>query len=375
VRLLWISHRAGLGGAELGLAEGAKVLAQRGHDIHVVLPREGPLRQRLEQWSAVHLCHHNPWVGEQVTAPTLVRWAAYDARRAIPELTRLARRVRPDVIATNTITVAVGGIVAKRVRAPHVWFIREFGSRDHGMRFFLGRRATFFLVDHTSELIVVTSEALRRYCAALVPRDRIRLVTPAVEIPDDVVRRQPGHGTPFRLILVGAKAPSKGQLEAVDAAAEVVSAGLDVRLDLVGSGRRDYEERLAAQLRSLKLDDRVRVLDFSADALSLVADSDVALMCSRSEAFGRVTVEAMKLGKPVIGTAAGATPELILPARTGLVYQPGDVEDLAACISELYHDRALAQEMGARGQRWASEQFNMERYGDQLEAVLDAARA
>ena len=166
MRLLWVSHRAELGGAELALVEGVKVLAQRGHDIHVVMPMEGPLRDRLAPWSEVHVLPHNPWVGQPVSPPTLMRWAAYNLLRSIPELLRLAQRTRPDLIATNTITAPIGGFAARRARIPHVWFVREFGSRHHGMRYFMGRRPTFFAMQHTSELVVVTSEALRRWCAS-----------------------------------------------------------------------------------------------------------------------------------------------------------------------------------------------------------------
>jgi glycosyltransferase involved in cell wall biosynthesis len=372
VRLVWVSHRAELGGAELALVEGVKVLAQRGHDIHVVMPMEGPLRDRLAPWSEVHVLPHNPWVGQPVSTPTLMRWAAYNLLRSIPELVRLAQRTRPDLIATNTITAPIGGFAARRARIPHVWFVREFGSRHHGMRYFIGRRPTFFAMRHTSELVVVTSEALRRWCASWRPPQQISVVPEAVEVAE-VVTRQPTTGTRFNLVLVGAMRPGKGQVDAVTAVAKLVSRGRDVRLDLVGSGPPDYEEWLAKQVRSLGLQDRVALIGFSADPLSLVADSDVALMCSRSEGFGRVTVEAMKLGKPVIGAASGATPELVLDGRNGLVYRTGDADDLARCVDELYHDRDRARALGQYGKAWASQRFNLERHGDRLEAALNAA--
>ena len=67
-------------------------------------------------------------------------------------------------------------------------------------------------------------------------------------------------------------------------------------------------------------------------------------MCSRAEAFGRVTVEAMKLGLPVIGAARGATPELVRDGWNGLLYAHGDANELAGKI-----DRSIATARGDSG--------------------------
>jgi glycosyltransferase involved in cell wall biosynthesis len=109
---------------------------------------------------------------------------------------------------------------------------------------------------------------------------------------------------------------------------------------------------------------------FTDDPYSYFASSDVALMCSGCEAFGRVTVEAMKFGKPVIGSRAGGTRELIRDGWNGLLYEPGNPEDLAAKISRLSDHRQLLAQMGVNAKAWSHSTFRPDQYGSQLEKAF-----
>jgi glycosyltransferase involved in cell wall biosynthesis len=88
-------------------------------------------------------------------------------------------------------------------------------------------------------------------------------------------------------------------------------------------------------------------------------------MCSRNEAMGRVTVEAMGSGLPVIGHASGGTPELLEDGRTGLLY-PGGAEELAERMNTLVTNRAMARDLGNNGMLSAMERFNVERYASEV---------
>ena len=68
---------------------------------------------------------------------------------------------------------------------------------------------------------------------------------------------------------------------------------------------------------------------------------DIELVCSRNEAFGRVTLEAMLHGIPVVGSNVGGTLELIKNRETGMIYQYGDINDLANKIEVLIKEHEL----------------------------------
>jgi len=123
------------------------------------------------------------------------------------------------------------------------------------------------------------------------------------------------------------------------------------------------------------LEKLVRFTGQVSDPSPIVKGSDIALVCSRSEAFGRVTVEAMKLGKPVVGARGGATPELIQENFNGLLYTPGDYLDLAQKIKYLIDNPEVARQMGENGRRWAEQEFTQEKYaGKVLQALEEVLR-
>jgi glycosyltransferase involved in cell wall biosynthesis len=371
MRVLWISHSADIGGAELGLAEAVEALARRGHESIVVLPREGQLRDRLTAASEVKICPHNLWsTNRSQPISTAARWLLYDVLVAQRKIVELARATQVDVVATNTISAPTGALAAWRAGLPHVWIIREFGKLDHGGKFLLGERLTMRMIDALSDRVLVHSEALRKYFARWFAASKLQLVTYAVSVPR-ARREDSDTDRPLRLVLIGQRSVSKGQRDAVLAVGVLAAAGVRVELDLVGRADAKYEEMLRRLARAAGVAGHVRFLPFDTDPFSVVARADVALMCSRSEAFGRITVEALKLGKPVIGAAGGATPELVRHGWNGFLYPPGNATALADCIRLLGQDRGRAKEMGRRGQAWARETFTLDACGNDLEAALD----
>jgi glycosyltransferase involved in cell wall biosynthesis len=119
------------------------------------------------------------------------------------------------------------------------------------------------------------------------------------------------------------------------------------------------------------VDDRIELVGFTDDPTESVLTSHVALTCSRMEAFGRATVEAMKLGRPVVGAASGGTLELVRDGWNGLLYTPGDTAALAGRIERLDRDRALLRELAANARSWAAATFTTQRFTDALATVFE----
>jgi glycosyltransferase involved in cell wall biosynthesis len=144
-------------------------------------------------------------------------------------------------------------------------------------------------------------------------------------------------------------------------------------LNLVGTGEPADIEKVKSAILSCGLEKAVKFWGQVPDPSPIVKGCDIALMCSRSEAFGRATVEAMKLGKPVVGAGGGATPELIRENFNGLLYAPGNYEELAQKIKFLIDNPDMARQMGENGRRWAQEEFTLEKYAGKVLCVLEEA--
>jgi glycosyltransferase involved in cell wall biosynthesis len=368
MKVVWISHRAGLAGAELSLVEAAQVLVERGMEVEVVLPWPGPLGQRLHAAGAgVTFIAHARWAGATRRPSAVARRFARNIRLLRP-LVRALEANGADLVVTNTITVPLGAFAARLARLPHVWYLHEYGAAEHNVRFDFGRPATLQLVSLLSDAVLVNSEALRSHFAGSL-RKEPRLVYYAVEVPElEAPSRGDGR---LRLVQVATLAPGKGQLDAVRALALLARRGIDVRLRLVGDDRGHHGAVLRDLARREGIEERLELAGFRDDPALEVVAADVALTCSRLEAFGRATVEAMKLGRPVVAAASGGTLELVRDGWSGLLYPPGDARALADRIERLHRDPELLRELGRNARAWARATFTRERYADGLLAVFE----
>src|SRR5579862_3619934 len=256
MRILWISHTERVGGAELALLEGARALSVAGHSVHVVAPGEGELAARARDLADVHVCHHNRWAGPSYRRPAATRWMAYNLAVAAPRLAALAEALGVDVVLSNTLTTMAGGLAAQRAQIPHAWFIHEFGRSDHGVQFVFGQAATLAAMRRLARVSLVGSEALREHFAARLRGVQLYVARQSVEVPELEPPAHPASSGPLRLVVAGFMSDAKGQLDAVRAVGLLASAGVTVKLDLLGAGDAAFERRLRVVAGELRVADQ-----------------------------------------------------------------------------------------------------------------------
>lgn len=149
---------------------------------------------------------------------------------------------------------------------------------------------------------------------------------------------------------------------------------LDKRVKLIILGSGPDRERLKLLAEELLLSDRIVFLSSvpSSEARAIMRNLDLLVLPSRTtkhwkEQYGRVLIEAMALGVPVIGSSSGAIPEVI--GECGLIFPEGDVASLAKSIQRLTADKALREELSEKGPIRAR-QFSSERFADALHGFL-----
>jgi glycosyltransferase involved in cell wall biosynthesis len=373
MKVLWASHSAGLAGAERALLEGVKGLSSDEVSINVVVPARGPLVSALTSLSVpLSVIRYDGWMSPSGWKSLYFR-TGHCARNFTvwPKVLRLLKHVKPDLVVTNTLTIPVWALASKHLGLPHVWYVHESGCAED-VAFDLGAQWSFKLIAGLSDLIIVNSKAAAASMSQQMPNARIRLARYAVETPD---RPQGGkaRGDVFRLGLVGRVSPNKGQAEAIEAMALLIGRGMNVHLRIVGDVDCSFSRLLRHRTKELALAGNVEFVDFTDDPFRHLTDVDLALMCSRREAFGRVTIEAMKMGKPVVGAAVDGTKELIRDGFNGFLYEAGNANDLADKITRLYHDHEKLTSMGEEARQWARAHFTITGYANDLARIFTEA--
>jgi glycosyltransferase involved in cell wall biosynthesis len=142
--------------------------------------------------------------------------------------------------------------------------------------------------------------------------------------------------------------------------AEVRNEDVDVHLRMVGPALPGYAKTLWYLAHDLGVLDRVEFIEYAPDPTSHLEWSNVVLVPSYGEAFGRVTVEALKSGRPVIGARAGATAELVTDGCDGLLVAPGDPSGLAGALLRCARDPDLVDRMSRKAASATSGRFTLQ---------------
>ena len=182
--------------------------------------------------------------------------------------------------------------------------------------------------------------------------------------PDAALRRagrlRLGAGDSARLILVSARlAPIKQHRLLFDALDRLPASVLPVEVHLLGDGplRSDLERR-ATRLREGVA---VRFHGFRDDLPAVLPAADLVALSSRREGMPLALIEAMAAGVPVVATAVGGVPELVIQGKTGLLVPDGDSGSLAFALGRVLSDLQLARRLGIAGRRRALERHGLDR--------------
>jgi glycosyltransferase involved in cell wall biosynthesis len=150
---------------------------------------------------------------------------------------------------------------------------------------------------------------------------------------------------------VGWLIPIKGVTYLVKAMAEVVQRHPNSLLLMAGKGdEKGVDEiKLKEQVENLGLADNVRFLGWRPDVDKIMGCIDIFVLPSLNEGMGRVLVEAMSAGLPIVASRVGGIPDLIKDGQNGLLVPPADASALAKAISDLLADQEERIRMGEAG--------------------------
>jgi len=256
---------------------------------------------------------------------------------------------------------------------PHVWHLREFVDLDYGLRYDWGRRV-FRRFLRRAEATISISQAVRSYHLGGAESSRAYVIYNGVAFSsefEDLYRRAnfliaENSDRPFTFVIPGLIHPAKSQEVAIRALSLLAKENPEVRLLIVGDGD---DRSLRNLTEELGITSKVEFWGYIEDPFRAYLASDAVLMCSRYEAMGRVTVEAMAACRPVIGYDQAGTSEIVQHEHTGLLYR-GGAEALAECMRRLVEDPSWARQLGINGWRLAREKYTIEAYAERVYQVL-----
>ena len=379
MRICFVSHSTGRHGAEQALLELIEGLVKLGVTCLVIVPKKGPLlielnrlniEWRIMGYPTLQIAGYPRWLSRKRLVPYRFARTIYGLLGSV-QLARIISKWNCDIVYTNTSSIGVGALAAWFARKPHVWHLHESGHHM-GLKYDLGKRRTVRLINYFSEIIIVVSSSLKDIYSCHIEPNRMRLIYQAVTVNREIKKTHDLNFDKqfFQCVIVASLHPYKGQDEAIAALSKVILRGIKVKLLIIGEGWDSFQTRLHQQIANLGLEQYVKLAGYIKNPINYIQEADAELVCSHWESFGRVTIEAMLAGRAVIGTANGATAELIKDGVTGLLYNSGNHNELADKIQYLHENPEERLKLGTAARIWATDRFTQERYAKEVFDLL-----
>jgi len=295
--------------------------------------------------------------------PLVRRISLWNDLKAFLQIWSLIRRLKPHIVHTHTSKAGVIGRMAAWVSRVPIVIHTPHGHVFYGhfcsslSRLFLALERLFARISH--HLIALTPAEGKDYLTLNVSKpDSISVIHSGVDLSrfqkakKQRSRKRKDLGIqPDSLVVgfVGWLLPIKGVRFLVEAMAGVVQQHPKSLLLLVGKGEKEKE--LRKQAENLGLTDNIHFLGWCQDVEEIMTGFDLFVLPSLNEGMGRVLVEAMALGLPIVASSVGGIPDLVKNEQNGLLVPPADAAALARAISDLLEDKGKRKRMGEAGKR------------------------
>lgn len=294
-------------------------------------------------------------------------WRTGFKRSSTRRVTEFAAAHGVELIHSNTILTLEGGYAARLLGLPHVWHLRELVGPGHPYRF-SGEGPRFGkFVARFSDRVIANSEVTAQQVRAWLPDGLLEVVPNGIDLSSfaNIASRETSHRIVVAMV-AGLTCHWKKHLLFVDAAALVNPLlpiewriyGIDPSQD--GAIRADeYAIGIHDRVVSSGLRERFRFPGHVAPE-QIMSEIDILVHPADQESFGRVIVEAMAAGLPVIGVRAGGVAEIVVEEQTGLLVAPDNTAELAGAIEQLATNDNLRKNMGDRGRERALAHYSID---------------
>lgn len=376
MNILYVVHDNKKGGAAISFLEMISYIRKE-HNVYVLTPhKNGFLPQKLDEMQISHSSAHFFWW--EIALPrnkvmATCRLFAYKLLNhwnyiEVFRIKKLVLEKQIDIIHSNSSVINFGALLSKNTGIPHLWHLREYG-KDFGLKVVCSPNRYQKEMNSYAMGYIAISKSIKKKFADVVDEKKIFQIYNGVSEKFSFKKDITSKTGNIKFLIAGNYCLEKGQIDVIKAVIELRKQGITgFEVYLAGSGDFFEPKRLVAENG---LEDVVTFCGLVDDMQQLRKAMDVEIVASKYEAFGRVTIEAMRMSNPVIGTNAGGTPELISDGVNGFLYEYGDFMQLTECMKKYIGDTTLTAAMGQKAYCSTKGKFTPEENAKQIIEVYD----
>ncbi|MGK0724362.1 glycosyltransferase family 4 protein [Aerococcus urinaeequi] len=371
MNVLFISSGSDNSGSAHSLVTLAKLLKEEYNvSVTVVLARKGPIIKQLEKNTIdYHIIRHYTWIKNNRIKESFTQILKNNIKKLLnffgeKKLKKLIRKRDIDIIHLNTVTTGFGSRVALNNSKKLVWHIREFMDLDLNYEFINSSKSIKLI--NKSDAIIAISESVKNHFLDRLDASKIHKIYNGINEKKYTEKTKPILSNDLvTMTIAGRLNEPKGQIDAIKATDILIKKGYKLKLQIVGDGDKAYENSLKSLVAENNLEEVVEFMGYVPDIHTIWRETDIGLVCSKAEAFGRVTVEAMMGEAIVVGADTKGTSELI-GKDYGYTYKQGDYGDLSEIIEYVILRKEESRSIARKARKYAMNEFTAHENAKQI---------
>lgn len=327
------------GGGVMCLVETLKYIDREAIDPYVVIPNSGTTEVKLKELKIpYYIIRSYDWLFPE----KILHSFSFKCKRPIQLFVNIIAEIRVyyilksgkfDAYHLNSLYSNFGVKAAFLLNIPVFWHLREFVDENPWTSSFIKEGRAYEIISKSHKLIAV-SNCVKDFYKTKMPNSIIDVVYDGVDLVDQLEKREIiNFHHPLKLSMIGGVTEVKGHEDALNSVYLLKLKGFDSVLTIYGRIRdHKYANHLIEIIKKLGIESNVVFAGNKTDMQEVYNNTDLVLVCSRSESFGRVAVEAVYQNIPVIGADNSGTLEIITKGIVGALYKTGNAEDLCNTI-------------------------------------------
>lgn len=265
-----------------------------------------------------------------------------------------------DIVHSNSSAMVIGTSLAHLLHAKHVWHVREFLDIDYHIRPLFGMNSLRNHINNADARISISKVVKEHWKLS----DKNTYIIPNAVRSEKDISYIPSKDKYF-LTCSAALSETKGSSFAIKAFAKSGLANKGYKLKMIGLiETEEYKKHIQRLIKEEDLEGKVELLGYQNNVRPYFEHATAFLMTSENEALGRVTIEAMFYGCPVIAKNTGGTTEFITDGETGHLFN--NIEECSKLINE---STILNEDIVLKAQKKAIQDFAIENYAPKILSV------
>ena len=359
-KIVYLANSKYVGGGNRSLLSMAQKVSEEGHEVLISVPAEGDFTSLLKDKNfRYHVLDHR-----------LGRFSKIAFFLKLSKYLKLFNSYSPNIIHANDLyCYYIASFAAKILKIPLVCHIR-FSAEERSVKYHM-KVLPKFLIFNSIYMKSLFLEKNPKFPLSVKKEVIYNFFDPdEYYYPQkrNLLREQWGVDNNFLVGIIGNFFPQKGHDTFLHMAKELLKSSKDFRFVIVGKDHsQKIENRIKALIKKLELEDYIIWFGYQKDVGVILAAMDVLVVPSTYEPFGRVAVEGLLAGLPVVASRTGGLVEILEDAPYGFLVDPNNYNEFANIVRNIKNKKLPFPLMDNRN--YAISRFGVEANFNKLKKV------